>query len=260
MSIFASRTALQGEIFPTPAHSGILRRLFFLDLEPVMKLLQRDKLSRRARQDAREYSLVFDQRITDDKSQPEAWQGLGQLVSLVDAELAPHGQACLNERNDLDAITLVLDGRIRDAAARPDNDLLITWDVLVKPATPGGCGHTLVNPDETASRLVQLLLWPTLQNNPAGVRVLRPAEGRVTRIRGDGAQADDAASRTCVDIARLQGGQSLDIDKPALVYVCEGRGFADEDTVTTGTLISSDQLTFDATDDTGLLIIHEERA
>jgi len=226
-----------------------------------MKLLQREKLLRRACQGAREYRLVFDQRIAGDKSQPEAWQGLGQLVSLVDAELVPQGQACLNERDDLDAITLVLNGRLRDAVAQADNDMRVAWDVLVQPAEPGGCGHTLVNPDETASRVVQLLLWPAMQNDPAGVRVLKSAEGRVTRIcgAGGGAQADDPASHTCVDLARLQGGQSLDIDKPALVYVCEGRGFANEDTVTTGVLIRSDQMTFDATDDTGLLIIHEER-
>lgn len=227
-----------------------------------MKLLERDKLSRRARPGVREYRLVFDQRIADGDSYPDAWQGLGRLVSLVDAELQPQAQACLNPRDDLDAITLLLNGRIRNAASRADSDMCVAWDVQIQAAEPGGGGHMLVNPDETAARVVQLLLWPAMRNDPAGNRLLQPAEGSVTRIGGaeGGAQADDSASRTCIDLARLQLGQSLDIDKPALVYVCEGSGFANEDMVTTGALIRSDQLTFDATNDTGLLIIHEEPA
>jgi hypothetical protein len=88
-------------------------------------------------------------------------------------------------------------------------------------------------------------------------RISQAPAGRASRVYA-GPCARGAQRQTCVDIARLQGGQSLDVDKPALVYVCDGRGFADEDTVSSGTLLRSDQLTFDATEDTCLVIVHEE--
>ena len=48
------------------------------------------------------------------------------------------------------------------------------------------------------------------------------------------------------------------MNKPALVYVCAGRGFANEDDVSEGSLLRCDQLTFDATQDACLILVHEE--
>jgi hypothetical protein len=48
------------------------------------------------------------------------------------------------------------------------------------------------------------------------------------------------------------------VDKPALVYVCDGQGFANEEIAGAGTLLRSEQLTFDATENACLILIHEE--
>jgi len=225
-----------------------------------MQILQRDKLTRKKSAGVREYRLVFDERITRDQTQGDAWQGLGNFVYLADARLVPHGETGLHDHHDIDVISVVLEGSVRHEGSLQHGGTLNACDVQVQCAGSDGFSHNEVNPDDTESRMLQLWLLPEQSHGTAAYRLLQPEQGRVTRVYG-GAQAPEAgcSGPTCIEIARLKGGQSLDVDKPALVYVCDGRGFANEDDVCEGSLLRCDQLTFDATQDTCLLLVHEER-
>jgi len=224
-----------------------------------MQILQRDKLTRKKFAGVREYRLVFDGRIAGGQTHADAWQGLGNLVYLADARLVPHGETGRHDHHDVDVISVVLEGCVRHEGSLQHGDILNVCDVQVQCAGSDGFSRNEVNPNDTESRVLQLWLLPGQRQGSAAYRLLQPEQGRVTRVYG-GAQGSEAgcSGSTCIDIARLKGGQSLDVDKPALVYVCEGRGFANEDDVCEGSLLRCDQLTFDATQDACLILVHEE--
>ena len=224
-----------------------------------MEILQRDKLSRRRSGSLREYRLVVDARISEDPQESGPWQGVGQLVYLADRCLAPHGETESTQRGGVDTLCLVLSGSLGVAGGSRAGSPLRPYDVQVLRVGAEGFSRKLVNPEDTECRTVELRLLDAAGDDTAISRVFQSQPGRITRVYG-GAETSDSAfpGSTCIDIARLQGGQSLDVDKPALVYVCDGQGFANEEIAGAGTLLRSEQLTFDATENACLILIHEE--
>jgi redox-sensitive bicupin YhaK (pirin superfamily) len=224
-----------------------------------MDILQRDKLKRVGFEGVREHRLVFDARITDGRAPAGAWPGMGSLVYLADARLLPYGATGLQEHRERDVICVMLEGRLVHEGSLEHGKSLAAYDVQVQAGGDAGFSHQELNPDDTENRMIQLWVLAEHRSGAADYHCCRAEPGRVTRVYG-GPRDKGATfpSRTCIDIARLNGGQTVDIDKPALVYVCEGRGFANEDSVSGGTLLRCDQLTFDATENACLIIIHED--
>jgi hypothetical protein len=225
-----------------------------------MDILLRDKLKRLRFEGVREYRLVFDDRIADGRAPAGAWQGMGSLVYLADARWLPYGQTGLRERRELDVISVMLEGRLtQESSPGGQGKSLAAYDVQVQAGGGAGFSGNEVNPDGTENRVIKMWVLPEYGGQVSGCAGLPIEPGRVTRVYG-GPQDKGATfpSRTCIDIARLPGGRTVDIDKPALVYLCEGRGFANEESVSGGTLLRSNQLTFDATENAFLIIVHEE--
>jgi redox-sensitive bicupin YhaK (pirin superfamily) len=225
----------------------------------IMDILLRDKLKRGGFEGVREYRLVFDDRIADGRPTAGAWQGFGNLVYLADARLLPHGETRLHEHREIDVISVMLEGRLAHEGSLEHGKSLAAYDVQVQRGGAEGFSHNEINPDDTENRLIQLWVLPDHRGEAAGYCCFRSEPGRVTRVYGGSReQAITIPARTCIDVTRLNGGQTVDIDKPALVYLCEGRGFANEDSVADGTLMRCDQLTFDATENACLIIVHED--
>ncbi len=228
---------------------------YFTDMDS----LQRDKLKRSGFEGVREYRLVFDDRIAGGRGAAGAWQGFGNLVYVADARLLPHGETRLHEHREIDVISVMLEGRLAHEGSLAHGKSLAAYDVQVQRSGAEGFSHNEINPDDNENRLIQLWVLPEECGEAADYRCFRSESGRVTRVYGGSReQALTIPGRTCIDVIRLNGGQTVDIDKPALVYLCEGRGFANEDSVADGTLMRCDQLTFDATENVCLIIVHEE--
>jgi hypothetical protein len=87
---------------------------------------------------------------------------------------------------------------------------------------------------------------------------ITPGIGGITRIYGgDGEVAPIAQSSTMIDVVTLKAEQSIDINVPFLAYMCRGKGFANEEMVSEGDLLRAEQLSFDATSDAQLIIVHQ---
>ena len=224
-----------------------------------MDVLLRDKLRRGGFGGIREYRLIFDDRIADGRVAAGAWQGFSNLVYLADARMVPHGETRLHAHRELDIITVMLEGRLAHEGSLRHGKPLVAYDVQVTRGGAEAVSHAEINPEDTENRLIRLWVLPESTGEAVARRCLRLDAGRVTR--GYGGRREPAVTfpaRTCIDIARVPGGRTVDIDKPALVYVCEGRGFGNEDSVAGGALMRCNQLTFDATEDTCLIIVHAE--
>ena len=223
-----------------------------------MQKLSRDSLTQTGFEGVREHRLVFDQRVRGGNAPGGAWEGIGRFVYLADAQFVPGGQTRLHEHREIDVISVMLEGRIEHEGSLEHGKSLDAYDVQVQRAGSEGFSHNEVNPDDTPNRMIQLWVLPEKSDGPADYRHYQLASGAVTRVYGGAADQDGVfAAGTCVDIARLQFGQSIDIDKPAMIYVCEGRGFVNEDEAIGGDLLRTDQLTYDAAEDSLLILIHE---
>jgi hypothetical protein len=78
----------------------------------------------------------------------------------------------------------------------------------------------------------------------------------VTRVYGGAGAQDTIAVTTCIDVALVGAGQSIDVDVPFMAYLARGEGFVNEEALGAGHLIRGEQMTFDITQDAQLIIIH----
>jgi len=224
----------------------------------MVEILQRDKLARGGFEGVREYRLVVDDRVANGRKRDESWQGLGNFVYLADARFLPQGETGLHSHRGIDVISVMLDGRLTHEGSMQQGQSLAAYDVQVQRAGGEGFSHNEVNPDDSENRMIQLWVLPERNEGAAGYQCFQLTRGGVTRVYGGLREQDTVfPAGTCIDIARLNGGQSLDVDKAAMIYICTGRGFADEGSAGEGDLLRVDQLTFDATEDTCLIIIHQ---
>ena len=223
-----------------------------------MDILNRDSLSATGFEGVREFRLVFDKRVAKEQNQNGAWEGIGQFVYLADARFIPAGETRTHSHREIDVISVMLEGRLQHEGSLENGKSLDAFDVQVQRAGGEGFSHNEVNPDDVSNRMIQIWVLPEQAGEPAGYKHYQLQSAQVTRIYGGDTNQDTVfAASTCIDIARLDYGQSLDIDKPAMIYVCQGRGFADEYDASEGDLIRADQLTFDAAEDCLLILIHE---
>lgn len=223
-----------------------------------MDKLNRDSLNMTGFEGVREYRLVFDKRVRGEATQGGAWDGIGQFVYLADARFVPGGETRMHNHREIDVISVMLEGRLHHEGSLEHGKSLDAFDVQVQRAGGEGFSHNEVNPDDTENRMIQLWVLPEESGGSAGYRHYQLSPGEVTRVYGGGTNQDAVlAAATCIDIARLNFGQSLDIDKPVMIYVCRGRGFVDEDEAIEGDLLRVDQLTYDAAEDSLLILIHE---
>ena len=222
-----------------------------------MDILNRESLSATGFEGVREHRLVFDKRVAKERNQNGVWEGIGQFVYLADAHFIPAGETRMHSHREIDVISVMLEGRLRHEGSLESGKSLDTFDVQVQRAGGEGFSHNEVNPDDVSNRMIQIWVLPEQAGEPAAYKHYQLPSGQVTRVYGgDANQKTVFAASTCVDVARLEFGQSLDIDKPAMVYVCQGRGFADEDDVSEGDLLRADQLTFDAAEACLLILVH----
>jgi len=223
-----------------------------------MKMLQRDTLPKTGFAGVRERRLVTDGRLFGGDNPGEGgWDGIGNLVYLADARFKPRGETLMHEHRDIDVISVMIEGRIAHEGSLEHGKLLSVNDVQVQRAGAEGFSHNEVNPDDTENRMIQLWVLPESKEGPAEYRRYQLKKGGVTRVYGgDSGQGNTFSANTVIDIALLEGGQSMDIEVPFVAYLSSGAGFADEDNVSEGCLMRGEHLTFDATQDAMLIIAH----
>ena len=223
-----------------------------------MDMLLRDSLMRHRFAGVREQRLIMDQRTFPGERAEGAWvEGFGTLVYLADARLIGGGQTEEQHHADVDVLSLVVEGRIQHQGSSGHPEQLGPNEVLVKCAGAESVSHSGINPDDTANRFVQIGLLADSGAPSAEVRHhTLPATGLVRVYGGEAGASTGIAGNTLVDIARLESGQSVDVDVPFLAYLVQGRGFANEDPIEEGTLLRGQQLTFDCAEPSLLVLVH----
>lgn len=222
----------------------------------TLEILRRDSLPQGGFAGLREHQLVVDPRAFGEPANAQTWAGIGDLVYLADARYLPKGETGLHGHQEVDVISVMIEGRVNHEGSLEHGRGLDAFDVQVQRAGGEGFSHNEINPDDHENRMIQLWVLPETVGQPAGYKVYQPQCGKQTRVYGgDEGQAETFASQTVIDIAMLNPGQRLTIDRSCLAYVTRGRGVANGTVVSDGDLIRDDQLTFEAEAESQLIVM-----
>lgn len=223
---------------------------------PNTQILHRDDLPLGGFAGLREHRLVMDSRAYGANKNPDSWDGVGNFVYLADARFIPRGETGLHPHQEVDVISVMVEGRIAHGGSLSDGKELVAPDVQVQRAGGEGFNHNEVNPDDTPNRLIQLWVLPERPGEHAGYKLYKPKQGAVTRIYGgDPGQDETFSSKTVIDVALLNEGQDVEKSGSLLAYVTKGQGLANGHEVADGDLIRSDELKFSAKDEVQLTVV-----
>ena len=130
-------------------------------------------------------------------------------------------------------------------------------DVQAQCAGGEGFSHNEINPDDSENRMIQLWVLPEHPGEPAGYKFYQPKPGGMTRIYGGSTDQDETFdSHTFIDVGLFETAQNTSISGPFLAYLTRGSGIIDETVVTNGDLIRGEDLSFQATGDAQLIVVH----
>ena len=127
----------------------------------------------------------------------------------------------------------------------------------VQRAGGEGFRHDEINPDTTENHMIQLWVLPDEAGEAAGYQVFEPQIGKRVQIYGgDKSQTARFYSKTAIDVANLEAGQTLQHKGDAMVFLSRGEGLINGQTVQARTLIRDDTISFEAISDVQVIIIY----
>ncbi len=222
-----------------------------------METLHRDDLPLGGFAGLTEKQLVVDSRLW---SSPGAWDGIGNFVYLADANFQPHGQTNMHPHKEIDVISVMVAGRISHEGSLEHGKNLNVNQAQVQRAGGEGFSHNEVNPSDTQNRMIQLWVLPETPDERAGYKSYELARGAMTRIYGGSAgQTETFASKTRLDVGRLEKGQRIKRSGVFIAYVTRGNGVLNGNDVCDGDLVRGEALEFESTEnDTQIIIVTVE--
>jgi redox-sensitive bicupin YhaK (pirin superfamily) len=223
-----------------------------------MEILKRDSLHEGGFAGLKEHRLIKDPEIFGPQGNDDgSWPGLESFVYLADARFMPHGETHMHSHHEIDVISLMVDGNIKHEGSLENGKDLSRNDVQVQRAGGEGFSHNEINPDDNWNRLIQLWALPEVAGQPAGYKVYQPVAGELTRIYGgEENNGNNFASKTKMDVGLLSNGQQIKVEGAFVLYITCGIGTANNEQVQDGDLIRGNSLTFKASEDVQLIVIH----
>ncbi|NOR42891.1 MAG: pilus assembly protein [Gammaproteobacteria bacterium] len=226
-----------------------------------MQTLKRDSLTEGGFAGLKEHRLVKDPKVFGPQENNDgSWPGLGRFVYLADARFMPHGETHMHNHHEIDVISVLVDGRISHEGSLENGKDLIKNEVQVQRAGGEGFSHNEINPDDEWNRMIQLWVLPEQPGQAADYKVYQPTSGELTRIYGgDESNQADFPSKTKIEVAVLESGQSITVDETFLAYITRGKGIANGEAIENGTLVRGDALMFEAIDNVQLIVVHNSQ-
>lgn len=222
-----------------------------------MQLLKYEDLHQGGFAGLLERRFVTDLRVFGRHKRAETANGIGNFVYLADANFLPHGETGLHPHRAIDVISVMVDGRIDHEGSLENGASLEAGMVQVQRAGDEGFTHNEINPDNSPNHMIQLWVLPDEEGESAGYRVYSPGKGeRMQVYGGDKNQDERFYSRTCIDVANLEAGQSVNHANEVMGYLPKGSGVANHESVEARTLIRADGIEFTANEDSQLIMIY----
>lgn len=222
----------------------------------TLQILHRDDLRLGGFAGLKEHRLVIDPEFFGG-SDSGAWPGIGNFVYLADAKFIPNGETHLHPHNEIDVISVIVDGRISHEGTLEEGKTIEANNVQVQRAGGEGFAHNEVNPDDKENRMIQIWIKPEQSGEPAGYKLYSLQQG-ITRVYGgDENQNKTFPSQTTLDIGLVNAQQSISFDGEFIAYVTLGDGILNGQKVTNGDLIRGNDIVFQAQTDSQIIIVRK---
>ena len=239
----------------------------------AIEILKRDSLAEGGFAGLKEHRLVKEPKLFGaNENKDGSWPGLGRFVYLADARFMPHGETHMHNHQEIDVISVLVDGRILHEGSLENGKDMQRNDVQVQRAGGEGFSHNEINPDDEWNRMIQIWVLPEQPGQAASYKMYQPVTGKLTRIYGGNADCStsvcdkangnienanvDFPAKTKIDVAVLTDGQSIKVEQPFLAYITRGAGSANNQAIEDGSLIRGVSLNFEATEDVQLIVVH----
>lgn len=209
-----------------------------------------------------ERQFVTDFRVFGARKKPLAANGIGNFVYLADASFQPHGETGMHPHREIDVISVMVDGRVQHEGSLENGQNLEAGMVQVQRAGAEGFTHNEINPDESVNHMIQLWVLPDEAGQPAGYRVYSPKIGDRMKVYGGPkvdknlSQPEHFDSKTLIDVAIIEPGQTVEQDGEFMAYFTRGSGIANGQEVGAQTLIRDTGLEFKANSETQMILIY----
>ena len=194
-----------------------------------MDILRYDDLHQGGFAGLLERRFVTDFRVFGQHKRPETSNGIGNFVYLADANFLPNGETGMHPHREIDVISVMVDGRIDHAGSLEHGAQLEAGMVQVQRAGGEGFSHNEINPDASPNHMIQLWVLPDEAGEPAGYRVYTPEQGERLHVYGGGKDQDERFySRTSIDVANLDAGQSVTQDGEVMAFLTKAAATSTE--------------------------------
>jgi redox-sensitive bicupin YhaK (pirin superfamily) len=221
----------------------------------TIQILHRDDLTRGGFAGLREHRLVMNPEIFG-SAESETWPGIGNFVYLADAKFIPNGETHLHPHKEIDVISVIVEGRIAHEGTLEEGNMLKTNQVQVQRAGGEGFSHNEINPDDKENRMIQLWVTPEKSGELAGYKLYDLQQGKISRVYGGSEEQNETfPSKTTMDVGLLDKNQKITLDGDFIAYLTRGSGVIDGEKITDGDLVKGNNLTFQASEDTQLIVV-----
>ena len=222
-----------------------------------MELLKFEDLPQGGFAGLRERRFVMDKNVFGARKGAATANGIGNFVYLADANFTPNGETGLHPHQEIDVISVMVEGRISHAGSLEHGQGLEAGMVQVQRAGGEGFSHNEINPDETENHMIQLWVTPDEPGEPAGYKVYAPKSGERAHVYGGPKNQDERFySNTQIDVVNAKAGQTISHRGDVIAYLSKGSGVVNGKAVSARTLIRSDEIEFRAEDSAQLILIY----
>ena len=206
-----------------------------------------------------ERRFVTDRRVFRDAGNQPTFDGLENFVYLADANFMPNGETTMHNHQEVDVISVMVEGRITHAGSLEHGQGLETGYAQVQRAGGEGFAHNEINPDDTANQMIQLWVLPNEAGEAAGYKVYQPETGKLNKIYGGQKDQDKTFySQTAIAVAPLEAGQSVEHNGEVMAYLSKGSGVINGKTIQARTLVRAENIQFSAVEESQLILIYKD--
>lgn len=223
-----------------------------------MKIIKRNFLRRGGFAGLRETRLVMSPSIFAGRREAGTSTGIGRLVYLADARFLPHGDTRMHTHNEIDVISIMVEGRIKHEGTLEDGKELEVDDIQVQRAGGEGFSHNEINPDDSKNRMIQLWIIPENKGEPASYKMYQAVTGERVRVYGGPSDQDETiSSRTVIEVANIKEGEKISQPGRCISYITSGVGKSDDEILREGDLVETRDFNFAAKADSKLILAYE---
>jgi len=206
-----------------------------------------------------ERRFVTDRRVFRDADNQPTFDSLENFVYLADANFNPNGETTMHNHQEVDVISVMVEGRITHAGSLEHGQGLEAGYAQVQRAGGEGFAHNEINPDDTANQMIQLWVLPDESGQAAGYKVYQPEIGKLNKIYGGKKDQNETFySQTAIAVAPLEAGQTVEQSGEVLAYLSKGSGIINGETIQARTLVRAENINFSAAEESQLIVIYKD--